>query len=1051
MKRSNEFPRSSDDLEPQISQITQIRFNLWNCIRSTGSSEENHGAMIGLSRRREISRQGRYSDYDEFRRFSENLWHLCNLWFPTLVALISIFVLPHSLAQEDEPGTYSKTISLALNEGKASLTIKGFRVDQNKLQLYVFVEHYRNMPEREGAADALDYMNTGVKIKVQFSGEKVLNPKAIGGGSGTTIRENMKSEADVGHEVRLKEDGLSLSDSVTLEIVIVEPHGKTHTVYELVTLADIKKADCRLKMNFDARVAAKLKEFDARIAQWNRKIRAASDLADELKIAMINSKELLNSAVYCFDASKKAEDAIEEAFKNAKTFEDMVAITELVIALGKAGLKYLVRHNDKILKALKAKPGEIINIDRAFGAFRNPQTPAFAKVAKEIDEIRIAAARKALERMRGGDVPVGFKWTESDGILSGSTKEMLEKGASSKWKILRSDIDAEFSSREMAEHFEKLVADEANLLLKGKGYGTIAHPSEMIVNTFVGNASDTFKTGFEAWKDLVTSADYLANPDAYRALGNQLLAKYFGKKGVALSALDGHEIFLENAARAELFWKSKNYLDPKVYKDIRKCYERALLGKAIKEGKFPKLDGSMTEQVDAFLLQDDLLKRAKGIPEGQFDRRMVDEMLKQLDSLKSKIGDIPAAADPKRLDAFKLSMELLEAEKTGKELATAVGEANRGLELARAAWADEARIDELIAFAMDPRRTAAYGGQGILNAASHFFEKGPGRLVANPWTSAVMGWGRLFLWDDPDKQSYEEGINMVAEAVRHLWKTENTYWKPFCKIMDELNPAELEKLRADLQKAMAEIPDSHKDCFELVVGSGIGDLIDRYRELKEIRNRIKQAQELFPREKLLERFAGILDLKGNDARVQRSAERLTNARKTVEGLLKDSKELERQIETQDGVVSRKRTERAAADSDEAAEKLDAELKTEVELLYALKEKEKAATKKYWDYVGNDLASTEHEFDEMTERKKEAEEIYGILEKTLPDSLHFDSLSQALSRRADENIAGNFPTVMLREYCAAVSQLLEGMLWGRDASTRNENAAVENPYWVPTHK
>ncbi|MBI2192571.1 MAG: hypothetical protein HYU36_11365 [Planctomycetes bacterium] len=922
-----------------------------------------------------------------------------------------VFCIPQaagqSLGEADEEfvgGRYIRYARHRLTEGELRISVMASAPDGSVLDLQVRIKHLRPVPADPGMLEKLGFATTGVQAQVRVTGRGIPKPEVQSDQASFTDERTGLSRVEIPWSTELvgeavvEEDGVAVTGekadpwtgSVTLWVSITEPQGTAHPPLMIpLPLRNVRRATCEEGLRSHPQAEAigrQLQALQSLILEQQQKIRKAHALKDDLDESLRIAESYLDNATYFLNASDKAAQEFEKAFEKAETAEDILGLLQLGMSLGKAGWKILKnpKFQQKMNRALAGSPKDLMHFKRALSTRGGDLPRELLEKAAAVDDKRIEAVAEAMKEMQ--------LLPDKDIKFIGSAQERMNQflgrgGPPKKWNGLESDIDVEFVGRnaERAEDFKRLVADKMNqklLDLKMKGIDDVG---DLSINTFAGNLSQfniLEREGMTAWVHGVKRPAYLASKDAYRTYGGQRLAAYYGaakdvKDSVRLDAVDGYEITREMAARAETIWKTKNRLDKKVFKDVRKHYERALLGMELRNGSTKPISEIMVR-----INNNPLIREAdRVVAAGTADRKLADRMMEAVRGLDRTLGETPPMPQNRRA-VFDYGKKILDIEKTGApgllysplqryQVRRALDEANR-------LWAEELQLPSWTDYSL-AQEVAAEAGLGL---------GGLLKWAGNPITSGLKE--AAWYWMEPGEADLKDSRREIDSAMNALLGAEKR-WKILVETVEQLQLDQDLRNEWDrrIQEGVEGIPAEARDCFELILNAQMQQMQEDFQDLVTAVDRMKQLRERFTRNEML-------------------AE------------LDNRPELNRLIGECNGQLERLEREQ------DKNRKIYGEY--QAARSYGFRNFDRKTLEVVADYERIQAA-----LDETAGKRAAAKaglSAYARLEKILPAGLRFDDLAIALQNRKVENELGTLSGRALMGYAVTIKNLLHGLRAGQ---------------------
>jgi hypothetical protein len=858
------------------------------------------------------------------------------------------------LAQADE-GRSSLTLERRLYEGSVRISV----APGPDGRLDVAVEHRRPLASDRGAADILKDLARGVSIRLRVTGEGVTTESVEHDNSGIT------NDPKAGRSTARAAWSGSIRGTprMTLDLEIVEPEGTPHSISIPFDSRRFAMARCEEELKEEAALRKKIAEFHAKLEARAAEFRRALRLRDELDLTLSNAQAYLDHALYFLRARRDALDAFDDAFQNAQAAEDIIGLAFLGIGLVRGGAKLLIKHSAKLQKTLQKDPKSLMQIKRLL-SMCGEGSDVLKEAARNLDAARLDAVNELI--LAEGKLKNGIE-------LKGTARPWILEGQG-EWKGLRSDIDIQFDSVKQARDFEKKALDRLNEILKQRGFGAVARAGDLKINTFVGNLSEVFEdAGIKFWIRGLLKPRYLANPDAYRTLGSSKFARNYERMVAPFEPLDGFEIVMESAHRAEMAWRAKNYVDPQVFKDLKKLYERAKAGERIRGGDA----GELAEIFRRLRSEDGLLRQAGEVVDAErSDAKLARKLLQEIRRLGREISLPPDLPEGARRRAMEIGLKVLEAERRGAkhldlELLGLQGmeDARMALEESRQSWARELRLPAFLSAVFHDVGSAGF----VLGEV--------GSAVFNPVT---WGWKKfLKLLLEPGEEQLKDARFQAKRAADLLAEAEGR-WKEFAAATVGLDPRGLEALRAEIERAAAAM-ERHADCFELLASFGLAEIEEGHAELADFERRLRNLRDHFPRAEILQALHERLGI----------------------GPMEEQARLFRE--------ERRKLEERIGELNEEWLRLDGSNREE-------DKRRRHELREELRQVQERIA----EIGQFEEGLENAKATHAFVQRTIPMSLRFPDLAQAIFDRVAESEGGKIDAAGLASYFEAIRGLIRGL-------------------------
>lgn len=568
-----------------------------------------------------------------------------------------------------------------------------------------------------------------------------------------------------------------------------------------------------------------------------RRLAETTKLRKDWDDALARSVRHLNHAADYLVSFGEVEAVLERTAAQIQTVEDWGGYVGLCVALGRGALKLALKHLPVATLSKSAK--DVVNLRRALKAFGEDVPPWLEAEAPTLDSARRRAMREVRDQMaREGKrlEPIG------------STAEALGDRPVTNYKGIDSDMDFLLDPVDERAFKQRVVSKVNDELAAGGASVRITDPEQLRINAFTTNLSlidIEDPANLASYLRQLHHPNYLGAKDAYRTYGAQKLA--LAATGVPSEAraagqivrfdpVDGADIAYEMATRAEILWRNKTYLDPLVFKDLTKTYERAVKGYNLARGgqSVEMAAGTWKEASESLVgaQQAALLRQAKPYLDGSAgvppSRELAESMMQHLRVMKGELPNLPLhPPGSARTFVQRHTWDLLDVEAGGSLSRTRltstllpgvvpdayVGRIEEALgKQARAQWSEELGIGRLLGESIRPPAEASVAAALLEGAA----------VWGNPIANAFRAFGRELIDTSASEGSIKWNLDQVVEALA----ASDELWDKYLDAALGLERAcgQDGDLMRMAEEALADLPPNKRDCVERLVKSRLEEL-----------------------------------------------------------------------------------------------------------------------------------------------------------------------------------------------------------------------------------
>jgi len=638
-----------------------------------------------------------------------------------------------------------------------------------------------------------------------------------------------------------------------------------------------------------------LDQLDERRATYAK----AFQLKRDLDLTLHQAASALDEASDVFAGIDNIDEILAESIETMQTWEDCVGL----IALGAMGLKMAVKQAAKspafrrqAAKLLGNSPTRLLAFDRAL-AVVGEQTPEWmAKTMDRLDRLRLESVAKTVNELglaeqirltgsgrkvfaveaqvvkEGRVVSTKVIQTAEDleelraGVTGGtvtvsmrvkSPEDIAALRNAGDWKGTISDIDIQIphaEERRFLDRVTQTVNDAIKADTEVAWQGAIAKVDDLEINTFTKNLAEVDISTAGGMKDYLGQLirrRYLAQSGAYRTRGSQELARFYTRvetdPPVSLTGIDGADIVCEMTDRVEMIWNLQNAVDPKVFKDIYKDFERALVGADTARTNGTVLSDwkdSVKAAVEALpdtdprkaLYQEaEELNKLLNAPEPTRSQKLMDRARVLAESMVDRMKAMRAEAErmdfpavpPERKSVSDYGRMISRHQVTGQldeRLALTTLEQAKihaGDRIATELLAEQIPLSRLTVAALDPRLTAALGRTGF------------GQLALNPFTLGFAAGVQLqrYFKDDrlmPKLETHAE--EKAKAAAAHLRRAEEL-WGQLVPAVDQIKHMPPGDVSVQANQLLKGVPSDRRDCASVMMKSALADVVNEYHDV----------------------------------------------------------------------------------------------------------------------------------------------------------------------------------------------------------------------------